>query len=562
MKGILDTSSDTYRKLMGNGFKYEVPKFQRDYTWENEQWDDLWQDIESLIKEEDSEHYMGYLVLQEIDNKNYFIIDGQQRITTLNLMILAVLKCLQDLINKEEEAEDNQKRKDTLFNTYIGFIDPITLISNNKLKLNRNSDDYYKTEIVLLKDRMSIRNTNSSQKHMRECFSWYYEKISKKYKSGIDLAKFIDKIADKLSFTVIRVSDELNAFKVFETLNARGVQLSSSDLLKNYLFSVVDSEGYNKTNIDELELLWSKLIEKLGTQKVEEFIRYYWNSKNKTVRKSNLFKSIRKQITSKMLAFQLVRELNDEADVYMALQNPEDDLWKMNREIQNLIRILKLFKVKQPQSLFLSAYRNLDENNFLRLLQMTVVISFRYNIICGFNPNEQEEVYNDISLYLNEHRRLNTEKLKQIYIPDDNFELIFSSKEFRRNSQSHKLVKYILSEIDKYKNHTDISFESDLFTIEHILPENPETDWQQFDDEAVSRSVYKLGNLTLLEKSLNKDADNISYEKKKELFKESSCKITNSIPEFYESWTESSIASRQKRLTTEAKSIWKIQFNN
>ena len=115
-------------------------------------------------------------------------------------------------------------------------MDPVTLISNNKLKLNRNSDDYYKQHLVLLKE-LPLRNTNSSEKHMRECFNWYYDRIKKEFNTGESLAAFIDNIVDKLFFTVIEVTDQLNAFKVFETLNARGVKLSPSDLLKNYLFS-------------------------------------------------------------------------------------------------------------------------------------------------------------------------------------------------------------------------------------------------------------------------------------------------------------------------------------
>lgn len=95
MKGIRDTSSDTYRQLMGNGLRYEIPKFQMDYSWDTEHWDDLWQDICSLNVDE-SEHYMGYLVLQSSDNKNFQIIDGQQRLTTMSILILAVLKCLQE----------------------------------------------------------------------------------------------------------------------------------------------------------------------------------------------------------------------------------------------------------------------------------------------------------------------------------------------------------------------------------------------------------------------------------------------------------------------------------
>jgi uncharacterized protein with ParB-like and HNH nuclease domain len=169
MKGIQDTSSMTYRQIMGNGLRYEIPKFQRDYTWESEHWDDLWMDIKMLTAKEELEHYMGYLVLQTSDNKNFSIIDGQQRLTTMSLLILSVLKSLDDLIKEGTESENNKKRKETLLNSYIGYIDPVTLISNNKLKLNRNSDEYYRMNLVLLKD-LPVRNTNTSEKHMRECF--------------------------------------------------------------------------------------------------------------------------------------------------------------------------------------------------------------------------------------------------------------------------------------------------------------------------------------------------------------------------------------------------------
>jgi len=259
MKGIQDTSSKTYRQLMGNGLRYEIPKFQRDYTWESEQWDDLWQDIKSLLMNEESEHYMGYLVLQTSNNKNFLIIDGQQRLTTLSILILATLKCLKDLVESGVDAEKNHRRKENLQNSYIGYVDPVTLISNNKLKLNRNSEDYYKQHLVLLRD-LPLRNTNSSEKHMRECLMWYYDKIKKDFKTGEELAAFIDNIVDKLFFTVIEVTDQINAFKVFETLNARGVQLSSSDLLKNYLFSVVDETNPHISEIEELENIWNSIV--------------------------------------------------------------------------------------------------------------------------------------------------------------------------------------------------------------------------------------------------------------------------------------------------------------
>lgn len=558
MKGIQGTSNKTYRQLMGNGLRYEIPKFQRDYTWETEQWDDLWQDIKNLLDEEDNEHYMGYLVLQTSNNKEFIIIDGQQRLTTMSLLILATLKCLKELAQSGVDSENNLKRKDSLLNSYIGYIDPVTLISNNKMKLNRNSDDYYRHHLVLLKD-LPIRNTNTSEKHMRECFIWFYERIKKEFKSGESLASFIDRIVDKLFFTVIEVTDQLNAFKVFETLNARGVQLSSADLLKNYLFSVVDETSPHRSEIAEVENIWSKIIGKLNEQKFEDYLRYYWNSTNKSVGKKNLFKTIKNAIKTKDQVFELLRNLNDSVDYYIAIQNPEDGFWNDRPETRKILKELKLFQIKQTNSLFLSALNNLDDDKFKKLAKVCSVISFRYNIIGGLNPNAQEDVYNSVALKIAANQQFSISDFQSIYVSDLNFENDFSTKEFKNTSRNHKIVKYILTKLEWYKYQNEIDLDSDLYTIEHILPENADENWGEFTFEEISRSVYRIGNLTLLEKKLNREADQKCYAEKTNYFLKSYSKLTLSIPENFNSWNEDKIAARQREFAKDAKSIWKIQ---
>lgn len=557
MKGIQGTSNKTYRQLIGNGLRYEIPKFQRDYTWDSENWDDLWQDIRALITNEDNEHYMGYLVLQTSNNKEFQIIDGQQRLTTMSLLILATLKSLNELINSGIEPENNQKRKDSLLNSYIGYIDPVTLISNNKLKLNRNSDDYYKQHLVLLKE-LPLRNTNTSEKHMRDCFNWYFDRIKKEFKTGESLAAFIDDIVDKLFFTVIEVTDQLNAFKVFETLNARGVQLSSADLLKNYLFSVVDETKPHISEIEELENIWSKIVGKLGEQKFEDYLRYFWNSSNKSVGKKNLFKSIKGNINSKNQVFDLIRNLNDTADIYLAIQNPEDEYWKEQPEIRKSLKDLKLFQIKQTNSLFLSALRNLEMDSFKKLAKICSVISFRYNIVGGLNPNAQEEVYNSVALKISTTKSFNVSDFQNIYVNDSNFENDFSTKEFKNTSRNHKIVKYILSKIEIYLYKNEIDPDSDLFSVEHILPESADEKWGEFTSEEMNRSVYRIGNFTLLEKKINLEAGKLPYSEKVNFFKKSNSKLTQSLSEHYETWNEDKLASRQRELAKHAKSIWKI----
>jgi uncharacterized protein with ParB-like and HNH nuclease domain len=558
MKGIQGTSNKTYRQLMGNGLRYEIPKFQRDYSWEAEHWDDLWQDIRALLANEDNEHYMGYLVLQTSNNKEFQIIDGQQRLTTMSLLILSTLKCLKELVDSGIEAENNLKRKDSLLNSYIGYVDPVTLISNNKLKLNRNSDDYYKQHLVLLKE-LPLRNTNASEKHMRECFNWYYDRIKKEFNTGESLAAFIDNIVDKLFFTVIEVTDQLNAFKVFETLNARGVQLSSADLLKNYLFFVVDETKPHISEIEELENIWSKIVGKLGEQKFEDYLRYYWNSINKSVGKKNLFKTIKGSIKSKDQVFELIRNLNDTADIYLAIQNPEDEFWKDKPEIRKSLKELKLFQIRQINSLFLSAIRNLEVENFRKLAKICSVISFRYNIIGGLNPNAQEDVYNTVALKILSNKRFEVADFQTIYVSDLNFENDFSTKEFKNTTRNHKIVKYILSKIEVYQHRNEIDPESDLFTIEHILPENADDTWGNFTFEEINRSVYRMGNLTLLEKKLNREADQKAYVEKILLFAQSNSELTKTLPDNFNTWNEDKLAARQRELAKHAKAIWKIQ---
>jgi uncharacterized protein with ParB-like and HNH nuclease domain len=558
MKGIQGTSNETYRKLMGNGLRYEIPKFQRDYSWEAEHWDDLWQDILLVLKNEENEHYMGYLVLQTSDNKKFTVIDGQQRLTTLSILILGVLKVLNDFIDKAIDVEDNNLRIDSYRKSYIGTLNTITLISDNKLKLNRNSDEYYKNNLVLLKD-LPLRNTNTSEKHMRECFLWFYGKLSKQFNNGQEVAEFIETIVDKLFFTVITVTDQINAFKVFETLNARGVQLSSSDLLKNYLFSVIDQTQPHISEIEELESLWSRVIGKLGNNKFEDYLRYFWNSKNKLVRKNQLFKTIRNVIRTKEDTFNLIRDLDDTADLYIGLQDPNSEFWSDNLEVRKYLSELKLYQIKQTNSLLLSAYKNLNKDTFTKLVKSCSIISFRYNVIGGLNPNDQEEIYNKIAREIASNKIFNIQALQPIYVQDSNFENDFTTKQFKNTTRNHKIVKYVLSKIELYKFGNEINPESDNYTIEHILPESADERWGDFSDEEINRSVYRLGNLTLLEKKLNRAADVLTYESKKEIFLKSNAEHTKEIVENYDSWNENKVAARQKELAKHAKAIWKIQ---
>lgn len=306
---LMNTENQSFQTILGNGAKYQVPQFQRDYSWESEQWDDLWADIESL--DEEKQHYMGYVVLQSsAANARHLIIDGQQRLTTLSIIVLSTLKRLAQLA---ENNKGDEKRAEIIRNTYIGTFDSVSLNTYNKLELNRNNASSFKKLCSL--QNLPSRKIKKTNQLMNRAFDWFYDRLSKK--TGEALAEFIEKMAKGLIFTKITVSDELNAYKVFETLNARGVQLSTPDLLKNYLFSIISSHGdVTDQELERLDERWEGIVNQLGNESFTGFIHTDWNGRYKHTKKNVLFKNIRQQINTREQAYTYLDIIERRCEVY------------------------------------------------------------------------------------------------------------------------------------------------------------------------------------------------------------------------------------------------------
>ena len=175
--------------------------------------------------------------------------------------MFATPKCAQvGLAAPDDPGDPETRRAEQLRASYIGYLDPVTLVSRSKLTLNRHDDSFYQNYLVPL-ERLPQRGLNASEQLLRRAFLWFKERIKARTEDdGTTVASFVDGAVDKLFFTVITVTDELNAFKVFETLNARGVRLSATDLLKNYLFSVVARGAAHESEIDALAVREGRLL--------------------------------------------------------------------------------------------------------------------------------------------------------------------------------------------------------------------------------------------------------------------------------------------------------------
>lgn len=561
-----NTENRTYRQLLGNGLTYRIPRYQRDYSWSDEEWEDLWADIQETLPESgEPAHYMGYLVLQTRDNRVYEVIDGQQRLTTLSLIVLAAMRLLKKLADEGKAPDENRRRLEQLRASYIGYLDPVTLTTRNKLSLNRNNDGYYRDYLVTLADHLPQRGFPASTHDLRKGLEWFEHRLRDQIKGaadpGVALAQFVETMSDMLFFTVITVADQLNAYKVFETLNARGVRLSATDLLKNYLFSVLARGNEAKHEMDELERRWEMIVDRLGSENFPDFLRMHWNSRHSFARQTNLFKVVRSHVKDREAVFSLLREMDEDIDTYLALTQPEGSQWRS--AWKQSAQELRMFSVRQPYPMLMAAKRSLPDEDFGGLLRATVIIAFRYNVIGSQHTGEQERVYHLAALKLNNKEATNLTQvlaiLRQVYPSDEAFKADFSEKIIKTTqSRNAKIVRYILCKLEKQAGGAELDADSPSYTIEHVLPQSPREGWEAFNDRDLETFVYRLGNMVMLEAGKNKDLGNKPYAEKRLVLQQSGLYLTRKLAEENREWLPERLAARQKQLANLAASVWRI----
>lgn len=565
---LLNTDTEDLKELLSNGKSYHVPPYQRDYSWKTEHWEDLWEDLVT-VADGHQDHYMGAVVLESTERKSYRIIDGQQRMATLTIVILACTEALHDLADRNIDAEANRERAAELERSYLGTKDPASLRITPKLRLNNNDDDFFQLNVVQRRPPAAgTRHLRDSERLLWECVQFFRKKVSDRYlpgERGEAIAEFVNEaVTERLVFITVRVQDQLSAYTVFETLNARGLELTETDLLKNYLLSLADR--LSKSQMEPLLKQWAKITSLVGAARFPEFLRHHLNSRQLYVRQKQLFKTIRNEITGLDQVFALLNRLETDAVWFDALNDYNSEFWLDYQGAREHVRVLNLFGVSQYTPLILSAKDCLPRPEIVDVLKYCAVVSVRFNGVSRRSTHLLEEVYNRAALQLrqdeNPSTRLVRQCLKAIYIPDAEFADAFSSLQMKNRGTAGKRLRYFLAQIEHQLSGIDISDEVMKATVEHILPENvSDSEWPQFSTTVHERCVERLGNYSLLERSLNnKDAANASFESKKEVFERSQYRISRELCE-YDTWTEASIQDRQKEFARVGKTIWSFHVD-
>ena len=490
---------------------YRIPNYQRQYSWTNEQLEVLWDDLYEEYKNQNNKcYFLGSIVV--VKTGDYLdIIDGQQRITTLMIMMDVLRKTFPEINKDSEEINfvDLKKIDDSILHS--------GRITKLQLQSDPNYDAIFNSKIIKRKNyenltpptKKEMNTDNPEYKYLNTAY-FFYEKF--KELSLKDLEKFVDYIFFKTNIIKIICTDESFAIKLFQVLNDRGQDLSNSDLVKAEIFGkykTEDIDGKNSFNVQ-----WNNIIKMANDNdfRMDDFIVYYEYFKLRSNPKKQLLDEIKVIIKDR-----------EPSDVIEEMTDFSKSLEKVLKSTDPVIYSLKYIPWKSyVMAALASAYYidYPDMDSLLKTMQRFFYISFISGGTLNTIKQTSFKLIEDIT---------NKDSIDKI--EKDLNSLIHSKKMVKKvyealNSEvyNEKFLKPLLLSIDykirENKNTTFYKIDKELH-MDHILPRayRKEHDWDYIENKEEADSYLNtLGNMALLHFSKNEECENYGFETKMRIY--------------------------------------------
>ncbi len=549
----MPTINNSTKKTLSSVFDktiFNIPRYQRAYSWEESNWRELWDDIKNNVLEKDKEHFLGAIIYYHGDSggsryTHYEVIDGQQRITTLTILMRVLYEKL-----RENNVEVYQRFADELYEKYIGDIENETFFLNLSKKDQVFFREFIQKSVPIRKQGKLISN-----KSIRKCYEFFVKKIDDISKeSGIkEIEEFCWELKKKLEtnlvFVVIDVNTDVDAYMIFESINSKRQGLTTSDLLKNYIFSAADQYEKIKPESKKLSITedaWDRMEQELDRIEINQYVRHFWISNYGKVFEKELYQQIKLKFNNNNEAIlNFFENVVTESEAYSSIFNanisnfPQDGLHALEQ--------LRQLKNRQYYPLILSALSGWPSQEVSDLIKQIASVAVRRALI-GKNPNELENFFAESASKLRT-KNVTPQDLITILATDfwiEDSEILEEIKDTDFEDQEY-LAKFLLKEFETSSNPAN---EKSLgkVSLEHILPRNPERveDWDMKEDRQ-TELVWNIGNLALIGQTYNNKMSNKSFLKKKPWFKKTEIKTTVILAE-HEQWTEKEILERNAQV--------------
>lgn len=549
--------------MNSSGCQFVIPVYQRNYTWtagkEVKQYLD---DLKSVLIGEYSNHFLGIMIYIDTPldyaTREFSVIDGQQRLTTTFLILYAIKTLM-----KEQGANDAIKSLEGQFLT-----NPFA--SNDKVKYKLkplvSDDDVYQ---FIVKDKVDqIENQDSKIYKNYVYILNYIRELNKSYDYNQILLAL-----NELYVVCIPLSSDDNAQKIFESINATGVKLMASDLIRNFLLMDLDSEKQEEYYRD----YWMDLEKYLSddSRKLESFFRFYLAGKNKSLPNKNAvykefvnwYKS-QDQILGREGIF---KDIIKFARYYFEIYHK--DVNTLDQELRSSVLEFRKILSDMPAPLLMGFY-DLYDSEKISASQLSELISVVNNYLirralCDIDTSSITRLFAPLLKDIDEDCKGNYGNIVDIlkknlvfkninngmYVPDERqlYDLVVNSNMYKIKST----IRVFFDKLEHENNPAPVNLEE--LNIEHLMPQTPTKEWYDYlkvDEETYQRNINRLGNLTLTAKVDNSKMQNKTWDYKNEILSSTShLTINQSILE-KDRWDIEAIDSRTNKLIGEINRIF------
>lgn len=553
-----------YSFMEGRRKRFVIPVYQRNYNWKNEQCKQLFDDLVELNYNHKNSHFFGSVVSVNENSKEYTIIDGQQRLTTVSLIMIAMIKAVENGIFTSEA--DKKIAADIKQDYIVADDDDV-----NKLRLRPYNDD---------KDAFSRIVFDTEDKYNEKSnvtvnFRYFYNRIVEK--KELSLTELRDAI-EKLQIISIELKPDQgdDPQLIFESLNSTGLALEESDKIRNFILMGLKPEKQERL----YKNYWYQ-IERFSKERLEEFIfNYLLICSGQKVKMSDIYKDF-KAFAKEKDAEVLLSEMKHYAELYANLRNHELGDAEANRIKERIDRLG--LTVADP---FFISYLDMyiDEHLPAEELRKTLLLLESYmfrRIVCGAPSNALRNMFATLHRRVLRLKNSSTSSYYSVltYLLEnmqtrfpDNTEFAEKFGEKDMYHQRSNIRSYVLDRLERKDNAETINVYNRLegvnrqpsekpFSVEHIMPQKLTEAWiaeldvdQETAIETHKKWVHTIANLTVT--AYNSELSNAPFEKKKEkVFNEGGIQLNEFIRQ-QPKWNEEKLKERRDLLVADALNLW------
>ena len=539
-------------------YRLGVPANQREYAWSDTQVTTLFRDLAKAISDGEPEYFLGTIVTIPRSVDSLEVVDGQQRLATVAVFLSQIRNYLQDKDPLIVESINNE---------FITAIDREKRERVPKLQLNLDDNEFFRNMITEKNVGKNVSPRKPSHRLIRGAFEQAQLQI-KRIVSTFDpkdhgdvLNKWIQFIEHGAQVILLQVPSDVNAYKMFETLNDRGLKTSQADLVKNYLFGQADAR------LPEASQKWSFMRGALESLEEEDatvtFLRHALIAIRGYLREYQVYEAVQASARGSQASVQFLNLLEGLAQTYVAIFNPEHEAWNTYPDsMRRAIQTLNVFNIKPMRPLMLAVASKLPPKEANEAFRLFITWGVRLMIASSTRSGSVEEPLAATAqkVFAGEIETATALKkaMADVIPADEQFRQAFEVATVSKAI----LARYYLRSLEMAaKNEATPWFipndDRQTINLEHVLPERFENEWGSFDEDGAKAYVKRIGNLALLLAKSNSDLRSADFKTKRSIYKKSPYELTRQISTVSE-WTEEKIAERQKGLAELALRAWPL----